>query len=89
MLHEAIAPWMEDKGIIYYINAYTDNTGTPLINEELSFKRANLVTKELVSLGINEVQTVTKGWGEAKMIAPNDTEDGRKKNRRVEIIIKR
>ena len=88
-LQEAISPWMEEKGIVIYVSAYTDNSGTPLINEELSYKRAKQITSELVSLGLDEAGIVSKGYGEAKMIAPNDTEEGRRKNRRVEIMIRR
>jgi len=85
----AISPWLEEKGIVVYVNAYTDNTGTPMINESLSFKRASIVAAEVVSLGLDESMVEPKGWGEANALAPNDTEEGRFKNRRVEIIIKR
>jgi outer membrane protein OmpA-like peptidoglycan-associated protein len=89
MLHEAMSPWMDEKGIVVYVSAYTDNSGSPMVNEELSYKRANLVTRELVSIGIDEVGIVSKGYGESKMIAPNDTEEGRHRNRRVEVMIRR
>lgn len=88
-INNAISPWLEEKGVIVYVNAYTDNTGTPMINEGLSFKRATIVAKEIVSIGIDETMVQPKGWGEAKTIAPNDTEEGRRKNRRVEIVVKR
>jgi outer membrane protein OmpA-like peptidoglycan-associated protein len=88
-IHDAIIPWLDEKGIVVYVNGYTDNTGTPMINEELSFNRANMVAKELESLGIDHSVIDAKGWGEAKMIAPNDNEEGQRTNRRVEIIIKR
>ena len=89
VIYRAVLPWLEEKGIVMYVNAYTDNTGTPMINEELSYKRAAIVAKEIVSLGIDEASLQSKGWGEAKMVAPNDTEDGQRKNRRVEVIVKR
>ncbi len=89
ILKDAIAPWMDEKGIMFFVSAYTDNTGTPLINEELSYKRAGLITRELVRLGVEELTILSKGYGESKMIAPNDTEEGRRKNRRVEVMIKR
>ena len=85
----ALAPWMQEKAISVTVNAYTDNTGTPMINEELSYKRAAIVAKEVVEMGIDESMVQSKGWGEAKMIAPNDNEEGQRKNRRVEIIIRR
>jgi outer membrane protein OmpA-like peptidoglycan-associated protein len=88
-IKDAIAPWLGVKGVVVSVNAYTDNTGTPLINEELSTKRANMVAKEVASIGIDEVMLRAAGLGEAKMVAPNDTDEGRRMNRRVEIIVKR
>jgi outer membrane protein OmpA-like peptidoglycan-associated protein/Tol biopolymer transport system component len=88
-INAAMSPWIGEKGIVIFVNAYTDNTGTPMINESLSYKRAQIVAKEISSLGFDESMIQAKGWGEAKMIASNDTEEGQRKNRRVEIIIKR
>lgn len=84
-----MAPWMEEKDIVIYVNAYTDNTGTPMINEGLSYRRATVIAQEIVSLGFDYSQVSAKGWGEANPIASNDTEEGRYKNRRVEIVVKR
>ncbi len=89
ILQNTLSPWLEEKGIVIYINAYTDNTGTPMINESLSFKRANIVKQEIMSLGLDETMLEAKGWGEANPLAPNDTDEGRLKNRRVEIIVRR
>jgi outer membrane protein OmpA-like peptidoglycan-associated protein len=84
-----MSPWLEEKGIVIYVNAYTDNTGTPMINEGLSYKRAEIIAKEINSSGFEEGSVVAKGWGEANPIETNDTEEGRYKNRRVEVIIRR
>ncbi len=89
ILRTAMAPWIDAKGIVVFINAYTDNTGTPMLNEELSYKRSTLIANEVKVYGIDESMIQAKGWGEAKMIAPNETEEGQRKNRRVEIIIRR
>jgi outer membrane protein OmpA-like peptidoglycan-associated protein len=88
-IRDAMAPWLSVKNITVYVNAYTDNTGTPMINEGLSYKRADIVAKEIYSLGIDEHMVQAQGLGEANTIASNDTEEGRKLNRRVEIFIKR
>jgi len=88
-LRAALEPLLSNKGMVVFVNAYTDNTGTPMINEELSYKRAGMVSKVITSFGIDDAQVQAKGWGEAKMIAPNDTEEGQRKNRRVEIIVRR
>ena len=89
IIRDAMAPWSQEKSILVYINAYTDNSGTPMINEELSAKRAVTVSKYVMTTGYDETNVLAKGWGEANAIAPNDTEENRRKNRRVEIIIKR
>ena len=89
VLGAAIFPWLLDKGIVLYVNGYTDNTGNPMLNEELSTKRANLVAQALTGMGVDDLSIIAKGWGEAKMIAPNDNEEDQKKNRRVEILLMR
>ncbi len=90
MIYNVIYPYLQDpRGVMLYVNSYTDNSGNPLLNEALSTKRANFIQSVLVDMGIDALSVIAKGWGEAKMIAPNDTEDGRKQNRRVEIILRR
>ena len=89
-IRKAIEPWLfSQSGLVIFVNGYTDNTGTPMINEQLSYMRAGLVAKELTSLGIYEMSIQTRGWGEADPMAENETEEGRSLNRRVEIIIRR
>jgi outer membrane protein OmpA-like peptidoglycan-associated protein/tetratricopeptide (TPR) repeat protein len=88
-LSDALAPWSQTKNYMVVVNAYTDNTGNPLLNEELSYKRAGIVSKEILSMGVDETAVLSKGWGEAKMIATNETDEGRRTNRRVEVRIRR
>jgi outer membrane protein OmpA-like peptidoglycan-associated protein len=75
--------------VVIFVNGYTDNSGNPLLNEELSYLRASLVSSEISSMGIDPGNIQSKGWGEANPIAPNDTPDNMNLNRRVEIIIRR
>ena len=89
VLQQVMSPWLLDRQMTVLINGYTDNTGTPLINEQLSYTRAGLVAKALTDLGIDEMNMTSQGWGEAYPIAPNNTEEGRELNRRVEVIIRR
>jgi outer membrane protein OmpA-like peptidoglycan-associated protein/Tol biopolymer transport system component len=89
MLYSAMEPWLDKKDILILVNGYTDNTGTPIINEQLSYMRAGLVAKELQTLGFAEEMIKHQGWGEADPVAPNDTEEGMRMNRRVEVIIRR
>jgi outer membrane protein OmpA-like peptidoglycan-associated protein len=87
VLQKAIEPWV-GKDILVMVNGYTDNTGTPLINEQLSYTRAGLVSKEIQKIGVGSSAVRAHGWGEAEPIATNDTEEGRTQNRRVEVIVR-
>lgn len=88
-IKNAIEPWMPQvANIKVFVNGYTDNSGTPMINEGLSYQRAGLVKEDLMMLGIEEGQIYSQGWGEANPIVPNDGEENMSKNRRVEIIVR-
>ncbi len=89
VLGKGVDPFLLDHDYVLYVSAYTDNTGTPMINEELSNKRAQQVAKTLEGMGIDATQIIAKGWGEANPVAPNDTEEGQRKNRRVEVRLRR
>lgn len=69
------------------ISGHTDNVGTPVDNQILSQKRAQSVCNYLISKGIKKEMLVFKGYGEAKPIGDNLTEEGKKINRRIEIKI--
>lgn len=66
------------------IAAHTDDVGDNLSNLRLSQQRANAVKNHLIEKGINLNRIVSKGYGEEKPIAPNNNEEGRARNRRVE-----
>ncbi|WP_028296261.1 OmpA family protein [Olivibacter sitiensis] len=69
------------------IDGHTDATGTPEYNMELSERRAKRVKDYLVERGLKAASISTKGYGLTKPVAPNNTSEGRQKNRRVEITI--
>ncbi len=69
------------------IQGHTDNIGTKEYNQKLSEKRANVVMEYLIKNGISPERLKAKGFGETKPIAPNDSEEGRSKNRRTEFLI--
>ena len=69
------------------INGHTDNVGEESRNLELSEKRARAVMDYLRAEGIEDDRLVFKGFGESQPIDSNDTEEGRKRNRRTEFII--
>ena len=68
------------------IEGYTDNTGSETTNMKLSEDRAKSVRDFLESQGITSNRLTYAGKGPADPVAPNDTPDGRSKNRRVEIV---
>lgn len=71
------------------IEGYTDSGGTEDYNAELSERRAMAVRDFLVSAGIDPRRISVRGYGEEHPIASNDTERGRRENRRVEVIVTR
>ncbi len=69
------------------MEGHTDSVGTDASNMKLSQRRADSVRKYLISQqGISAGRISAKGFGESKPIGTNDTEEGRKNNRRVEAI---
>ncbi len=64
---------------------HTDNTGSETKNQLLSEQRAAAVKEYLVSKGIDENRISTSGKGSSEPVAPNNTAEGKSKNRRVEM----
>ena len=69
------------------IDGYTDNTGQPKDNLLLSENRAKAVVNYLLKMGIKTQQLSSKGFGSAKPIADNSTENGKALNRRTELSV--
>ncbi|MFK7828566.1 MAG: OmpA family protein [Congregibacter sp.] len=70
------------------IVGHTDNTGPEAYNEILSEKRAQAALDYLVSRGVTQGQLRAVGRGESNPVASNSTEDGRSRNRRVELVVR-
>ena len=66
---------------------YTDNTGNPETNQTLSQNRADAVKGILVNQGVSADRISTQGQGQSNPVASNDTEEGRLRNRRTELIV--
>ena len=82
---EKFAKFLKDNPKIKVeIQGHTDSVGSAKYNLKLSQKRAEAVKKVLVEkYGISPDRIIAKGYGESMPVAPNDTEEGRAKNRRV------
>lgn len=69
------------------ITGHTDSDGTEEYNQTLSEKRAKAVSDYAITQGIASSRISMVGLGETEPVASNDTPDGKKLNRRVEIAI--
>lgn len=69
------------------ISGHTDNTGSASLNNKLSQSRAESVVGYLTSKGIDKYRLEAKGYGSAKPVSSNNTEQGRQDNRRTEFKI--
>ena len=70
------------------VEGHTDNVGTPASNKTLSEARAKSVVSAIVAQGVSADRLSPAGFGQDKPIADNNTEEGRAKNRRVELVKK-
>jgi OOP family OmpA-OmpF porin len=75
-----------DPSLKVSIEGHTDNVGTPASNKTLSENRSKAVMAALITKGIDKARLSAKGWGQEKPIADNKTDEGKEKNRRVEIV---
>jgi outer membrane protein OmpA-like peptidoglycan-associated protein len=69
------------------IGGYTDNTGDPAANLQLSQQRADNVMAQLTQLGVDPSRMSAKGYGQDNAVADNSTEEGRQKNRRISLRV--
>ena len=70
------------------IEGHTDNIGDAISNKKHSNDRSNAVMDALIAKGIDKTRMSFVGWGQEKPVADNKSEDGRARNRRVEIVKK-
>src|SRR5215469_7693323 len=69
------------------VDGYTDNTGSLDFNQQLSQQRADTVRSYLVQQGVPSSSVDAKGFGPNDPIASNDSPEGRRQNRRVNLIV--
>jgi outer membrane protein OmpA-like peptidoglycan-associated protein len=77
----------DNPSIRVEISGHTDNVGAPAYNKQLSEKRAQSVFQYLVNTGIDPKRLITKGYGQERPVSSNETEEGKKVNRRIEFEI--
>jgi outer membrane protein OmpA-like peptidoglycan-associated protein len=73
-------------GFRFSVEGHTDNVGSESYNEALSEQRADAVKAYLMAQGVPEDRLGTIGHGEAQPVAKNESDSGRQRNRRVELI---
>ena len=83
-LEEVFLTLKDNPEIEVEISGYTDNRGKRSVNTKLSKARAEAVKTYLVTRGVDPRRIRTVGYGPDKPLAPNTTEEGRSKNRRIE-----
>ena len=84
---DADAAALKERGDVKVeIAGHTDSRGSDEYNMNLSQQRAEAVRNYLISKGIAAERLFAKGYGESQPVADNETDEGRYKNRRVELV---
>ena len=87
---DALAPVLApEEGAAVKVIGHTDSQGSEMINLQLSIARAEAVVEHLRQRGIALERLSADGRGEADPLTSNATEEGRARNRRVELILSR
>ena len=86
ILGEIVKMLQQNPDVKLSVEGHTDNVGAAASNQALSAKRAQAVVAWLTAHGVAASRLTAKGWGQTKPVADNTSEDGRAKNRRVELV---
>ncbi len=86
LLNEIVKMMQQNPNVKLSVEGHTDNVGAATANQTLSEKRTQAVVSWLTGHDVAAVRLKSKGWGQTKPVADNDTEEGRGKNRRVELV---
>lgn len=86
LINEIVTMLSKHSSLRVGVEGHTDSTGSPTTNKALSQARAKSVVDAIVAAGISRDRLDPVGFGQDRPIADNRTEEGRAKNRRVEIV---
>lgn len=86
-LEQIVSLLKQNPQVVIEISAHTDDVGSDAYNDNLSQQRAKSVTTFLAGKGIPLKQLVSVGYGKTRPIVPNDSEENRRRNRRVEMLV--
>ena len=87
---DSIMGKLEDADVVSIkVVGFTDSVGSDTYNQALSQRRASSVAEYLLSQGVAPNKLTSEGKGESQPVADNETDEGRAKNRRVELHINR
>jgi len=85
-LNEVVKLLQANPSWAMVVAGHTDNSGTQAINLPLSRQRAESVIAWLSAHGIEAARLVPAGFGDARPVADNTSDEGRQKNRRVDLV---
>jgi OOP family OmpA-OmpF porin len=85
---EIIAKYLTDKTYISLlrIECHTDNSGDAAFNRALTEKRAMVICRKLIALGVDCKRLIAVGFGDSKPVADNNTPEGKAENLRVSFV---
>ena len=87
-LDEVASVFIEHPKTAIISQGHTDSTGSEEHNQDLSERRARAVANYLVGQGVDDSRITSIGYGEGPPDASNDTDAGRRANRRVDLLLK-
>lgn len=87
-LNKLAGVMLNNSDMKLHLAGHTDNVGDDDANMDLSRRRSEAVKQYLVNKGVSGSRITTEWFGETRPVASNDTPEGRKKNRRVEMELK-
>ena len=85
-LQHVVTLMKDNTDLVLEVQGHTDDQGSDDYNLKLSQQRAETVVTYLRLFGIDTSRLVPRGYGESQPLLPNTTEEGRAKNRRVELV---